>query len=78
MEKEIMELERALSILATEINRISFMLKEVKDGIASRNLGNYREHPAKGTVVKPGASTSSGGKVADIRTLRVVSPEAHD
>lgn len=78
MEKEIMELERALSILATEINRISYMLKEVKDGIASRNLSNYREHPAKGISLKPGATTSSGAKVAHIRTLRVVSPETHD
>lgn len=78
MEKDLLELERAISILATEINRISFMLKEVKDGIASRNLGNYREHPTKGASLKPGITTGSSGKVADIGTLRVVRSETHD
>jgi hypothetical protein len=78
MEKDIIELERALSILATEINRISFMLKEVKDGIASRNLSNYREHPAKGTNLKSGATVSHLRPVPAVAAIRPTDTSTHD
>jgi hypothetical protein len=78
MEKDILELERALSILATEINRINFMLKEVKDGIASRNLSNYREHPAKGTNLKPGVTTRHLRPVPTVTTIGPTDSSTHD
>lgn len=75
---ELDKLKKALDLLQEEVERMSSLLGEVRDGITGSGVSGHGPPPARGGRTEPGDAARTIGPVSFVGTVRSDDPKIHD